>query len=473
MKTKLLNVTVGFLAVVSVAFLTSGCDSDLIDINNSPNATSAANVKTIIGQQAVLVGLQATIADWYAGDRSRVTSVWMRYMCRPDGLGRAQPGSWQTYAVTRGSGDVIDYTWRNGYYAVRLANDIIDNASDAGLTGGTLNLYLGMAKFYKALVLGEHAALWGSIPVETRVTVTPFPVFVSQSAAYAEVQKLLDEALAHFAAGTAPEVRDLNFSGDATRWTAATNSLKARYYLHTKNYAAAATAAASGITAATGTVFGRWTTARTSEYSPWGHWSQTETGEPLRANKYFVDMLRSEAGDTRLAEFFQIRPGSGATTIVGHDVYGDLGGTGDELIGDRAAALRKYRAYDAPFPLISYQENLLIRAEATQRQSGTVSTAAITDLNVIRTAAGLPARTAGSFANPAAVITEILKQKYIQLFLEGQSYHDMRRVASEDGRAYVRNGIPHRYFYTQTETTTNPNVPPDPQGLYQKNELWP
>ena len=469
MKTKLLNLMVGLLAVLSVIFLTSGCDSDLVDINNSPNAVSEANVKTIVGQQAVLVGLQAIIGDWYAGDRSRVTSVWTRQMCAPPGLGRAQPGSWNTYSVTRGSGDVIDYTWRNGFYAVKLANDIIDNAADAGLTGTTLNTYLGMAKFYKALVLGEHAALWGDIPIETRNTVTPFPVFVKQSAAYAEVQKLLDEAISHFQAGTATDARDLNFQGNQAKWIAAAYSLKARYSMHTLNYANAVSAAAQGITAAGNTVNGIWTVALTSEYSPWGHWAQTETGDPIRANKYYVDRLKSEPGDTRLNAFFQIKAGSGATQIVGYDIYGDLGGTGDELVTTRAAALNKYRAYNTPFPLISYQENLLIRAEAKAR-TGDLS-GAITDLNVIRTGAGLAAKTAANFASTAALITEILKQKYLQLFLEGQDYHDMRRVNKTDGTPLFRAGIPYRYFYTQSEQTTNPNVPTG-EDLFTRNELW-
>jgi hypothetical protein len=466
MKKSMLTLMVGLLAVSCVIFLTAGCDSDLVDINNSPNAVSEANVKSITGQQAVLVGLQAIIGDWYAGDRSRVTSIWTRQMCAPLGLGRAQPNSWQTYSVTRGSGDVIDYSWRNGFYAVKLANDIIDNAADAGIAGGSLNLYLGMAKFYKALVLGEHAALWGDIPIETRNTVTPFPVFVKQSVAYAEVQKLLDEALGHFQAGTATDARDLNFQGNQTRWVAASNSLKARYHLHALNYAGAATAATSGILTG-GTVNGIWTLALTSEYSPWGHWSQTETGEPLRANKYFVDMLKSEAGDTRLAAYFSVR--GGAAAVVGHDIYGDLGGTGDELNVSRAAGLVRYRAYNAPFPLISYEENLLIRAEVQARAGNTAG--AITDLNVIRTGAGLTAKAAGDFASTAALITEILKQKYLQLFLEGQSYHDMRRVNKTDGTPLYRTGIPYRYFYTQSEQTTNPNVPTG-EDLFTRNELW-
>jgi len=469
MKTKLLNSMIGLLVIIGVNFLTSGCDSDLVGINNSPNAVSEANIKTVSGQQAILVGLQSIIGDWYSGDRSRITSIWTRQMCAPPGLGRAQPGSWQTYAVTRGSGDVIDYTWRNGYYAVKLANDIIDNAATAGLSGGTLNTYLGIAKFYKALVLGEHAALWGDIPIETRNTVTPFPVFVKQSAAYAEVQKLLDEAISHFQAGTATEARDLNFQGNQAKWIAAAYSLKARYFLHTLSYANAVSAANQGISAAANNVNGIWTTAVTSEYSPWGHWCQTETGEPLRANKYYVDRLKSEPGDTRLSAFLRIKSGSGATAIVGYDIYGDLGGTGDELVPNRAAGVNKYYAYNAPFPLISYQENLLIRAEAKAR-TGDIA-GAVADLNVIRTGAGLTAKTVANFPTTADLITEILKQKYLQLFLEGQDYHDMRRVNKTDGRPLFRAGIPYRFFYTQSEQTTNPNVPTG-EDLYTRNELW-
>ena len=467
MKTKFSALIVGLLAALSVLVMTPGCDSDLVDINNSPNAVSEANVKSITGQQAVLVGLQAIVGDWYAGDRSRVTSIWSRQMCAPPGLGRAQPNSWNTYSVTRGSGDVIDYTWRNGFYAVKLANDIIYNAADAGVTGTTLNTYLGIAKFYKALVLGEQAALWGDIPIETRNTVAPFPVFVKQSVAYAEVQKLLDEAISHFQAGTATDARDLNFQGNQAKWIAASYSLKARYALHTLNYANARSAAGQGISATGNAVNGIWTLSLTSEYSPWGHWSQTETGEPLRANKYLVDMLKSEPGDRRLALYFSVR--GGATSVVGYDIYNDLGGTGDELSTTRAAGLVKYRAYNAPFPLISYEENLLISAEAKARTGD--NPGAITDLNIIRTNAGLTAKTAANFTTTAALITEILKQKYLQLFLEGQAYHDMRRVNKTDATPLYRTGIPFRFFYTQSEQTTNPNVPKG-DDLFTRNELW-
>jgi hypothetical protein len=464
MKTKSFLPVLNLLVAVFLVTFLSGCDKDLVDLNNSPNAISTGSLKTIQGQQALIVGIQSVVGDWYSGDRSRFLSIWTRQMCAAPGLGRPQPVSWNTYLLERAPDSPNDYIWKMAFDVVKLSNDVSDNISSAGLSAEGQNLYIGMAKFYKALALGELAAMYGSIPIETKVLQ---PTFVSQSAAYAEVQRLLSEAITHFQGGTATDARDLNFSGDATLWIAACNSLKARYYMHTLNYASALTSANAGITASAGTVNGIWSTAVT-EYSPWSHWVNTEVGNPIRANKYYTDLLTSEAGDTRLATFFN--PGEDTTVIFGFDVYGDLGATAGALNSNRAARINKYAAVDASFPLISYEENVLIRAEATARTSGVA--AAIPDINLIRTNAGLTALTTGAvMTNADTCITEILKQKYIQLFLEGQNYHDMRRVAHTDaGRTYYRAGIPPRLLYPEAETKTNPNVPADNASTV--NELW-
>ncbi len=464
MKTKLFS-AIGLLVAISSVMFLSGCDKDLVDINNSPNAVSQANVKTIIGQQAVLVGLQSAIGDWYSGDRSRLLSIWTRQMCAPTGLGRPQPASWNNYLMDRAKNSVNDYNWSQGYRAVKLANDIIYNAADAGLAGNTLNTFLGIAKFYKALILGDQAAVYGDVPMET---LTDFPVYAKQSAVIAYTQTLLDQAIGHFQAVTPPSTlaMDLPFKGDAAKWIPACNSLKARHYLFALNYASAASSAAQGISAATGTVNAIYSLTA-GEYSPWGHWTNTETGEPIRSNKYYVDLLKSEPGDRRLTTFLSVR--GGAAAIVGFDIYADLGGTGDERTPTRAAGLAKYGPYNAPFPLMSYEENLLIRAEAKARTGDTPG--AITDLNTIRTTAGLTAKTAGDFANTAALISEIIKQKYLQLFLEGQAYHDMRRVNKTDGTPLYRTGIPTRWLYVEAEITTNPNTPKG-DSEQARNELW-
>lgn len=451
------------LSTLLVLFL-GGCDSDLEDINNSPNAVSQTNLKSVLGQRAVLVGMQSAVGDWYSDERSRITSVWTMHMCAPPGLGRPQPVSWNTYKMTRD--EHVDRAWIQSYRVVKLANDIIDNASGVGFAADIANTYVGMGRFYKALALAENAAFYGSIPIDVKKTAAdPFPTFVSQQAAYNTAQTLLTDAIGNFSAANITVAnsipQDLIFGGISARWIAACYSLKARYYLHTAkvtpgDYALAITNANSGLTSTVGVAVNSIYTLTAGEYAPWGHWSQTEAGEPLRTTKYYVDLLRSEPGDTRLAAYLALK--GGAATIVGYDVYGDLGGTGDELVTTRAAGLVKYRGYNASFPTISYQENLLIRAEAEARVNG-ITAPAVADLNAIRTAAGLPSRTAGSFASTTAFIAEVLKQKYLQLHLEGQAYHDMRRATEYP---LPRAGIPVRWIYGQSETLTNPNVPADP-----------
>ncbi|MBN1396542.1 MAG: RagB/SusD family nutrient uptake outer membrane protein [Bacteroidetes bacterium] len=462
MKTNQISYVLTLLVAVFLVTFLSGCDNDLSVLNEDPNNISTASLKTAVGQQALVIGIQSVVGDWYAGDRSRLLSIWTRQMCAPSGLGRPQPTSWNNYLMDRGQDSPNSYIWQMAYDVVKLSNDVINNAGSAGLSGPQVNLYVGMAKFYKALALGELAALYGSIPVETDATEPPF---VSQTAAYTRVQTLLDEALASFNAGTAADAKDLNFSGDQASWVAACHSLKARYLLHTLDYAGALTQAQQGITAAAGTVNAYWST-NVLEYSPWGHWVNTETGNPIRANKYLIDKLTSEAGDTRLNTFFT--PGGSATTIVGFDIYGDLGGAGDELVADNAAGLNKYGPVDAPFPLMSYEETVLIRAEAQARTAG--AAAAVPDIDIIRTGAGLAGVSGAATTDAAACITEILKQKYMQLLLEGQAYHDMRRVHKTDGTPLYRTGIPLRWLYPDVEQKVNPNTPVDDASTV--NELW-
>ncbi len=467
MKTKNMSYVLVLLVAVFLVTFLSGCDNDLSVLNNDPNNISTGSIKTVVGQQALMIGIQSVVGDWYAGDRSRILSIWTRQMCAPSGLGRPQPNFWNTYIMDRGQDSPNSYIWQMAYDVVKLSNDVIDNAGEAGLPGPQLNLYVGMAKFYKALALGELAALYGSIPIDTKVTE---PAFVSQTAAYARVQILLDEAITSFNAGTPTQAdggdeKDLNFDGDQASWVAACYSLKARYSLHTLDYANALTNAQAGITASANTVMAYWST-NVLEYSPWSHWVNTEVGNPIRANKYLVDMLKIEAGDTRLNTFFT--PGGSATTVVGFDIYGDLGGTGDELVADNAAGLNSYAPVDAPFPLISYEETVLIRAEAAARTSG--AAAAVADIDVIRTAAGLTGLSGAATTDATACVTEILNQKYMQLLLEGQAYHDMRRVHKTDGRPLYRTGIPLRWLYPDVEQKVNPNTPVDDASTV--NELW-
>lgn len=74
-------------------------------------------------------------------------------------------------------------------------------------------------------------------------------------------------------------------------------------------------------------------------------------------------------------------------------------------------------------PVVRVSEMYLNRAEALARSGNAAG--ALTDLNVIRTRAGLPAATG---LTGAALITEILKQRRLELAFEGHRFFDMKRL---------------------------------------------
>ncbi|MGE5478911.1 MAG: SusD/RagB family nutrient-binding outer membrane lipoprotein [Chloroflexota bacterium] len=437
------------LAVLFTALtlLTTSCIDK--DINNSPNAINEEAVKSVEGVYGLTIALQVATADFYSGDRSRVASIWTWQMGAPPGLGRSQPVNWNVYRMEE-DGPTNDM-WLIAYRGVRIANDIIKFTPEVVFSATPedntriRNTLLGMARTYKALILGEMAAFYGSIPIN--INGLEPPQFVSQTEAYAEVQRLLDEALVNFA-DPGPVDRDLNFGGDKDKWLAAVHSLKARYFLHLKNYASAASEASQGIADASGTLFGIYGEGA-SEYSPWGHWTLTEVGEPIRGERYFVNLLKANPNDSRLGEYFTSNDNG---QYWGFAVRNQETADSNELNTLKTVSLKKYGAYGDNFPLISWQENQFILAEAKARTGA----GGLEELNSVITQFGLPAST----ATGQDLINEILLQKYLTLFLEGQSYHDMRRTGT-----LPSPNIPLRWTYPVAETNANPNVPEDNDEL--------
>ena len=446
-KQKITGIITGGLLLAMMAGI-GGCTIDE-SINEDPNGISEAKLKSRDGVFGLLVGLQSITGDFYSGDRSRVNSIWTWQMCG-SGLARPQPVAWNDYVQSEDGPS--DDNWLNGYRAVRIANDILKYAPEVNLgSEGENQAALGIAKALKALVFGELAAMYGSIPIEIN-GLEPSP-FVTQAAAYDKVQSLLSEALGHFAkAGGLAQ--DLNFGGDGAKWTAVCHSLKARYFLHVKKYAESLAEAKQGIAAADGNLFAIYTD-NVGEYSPWGHWSLTEgiPGEqPIVVEKMLMNLLAADTNDTRRAEYFT--PNADGN-FVGLAAHGQSDATADEKENTKASSLRKYGQYADDFPMISFQENTLIVAECEARV-GSVGTA-VTELNKIRTAAGLADF---SSSDATATIAEVLKQKYMQLFLEGQAYHDMRRTGT-----LPESRVPKRWIYPQSEKNANPNTPADADAL--------
>ena len=444
------------LLLLSAFILTLQLSSCSIDdsLNNTPNDVLESQLATKDGVLGLLVSVQTMTGDFYSADRSRIATMWTWQMCAPHGLGRAQAESWDNYGLSE-DGPPNDM-WLYAYKAYRNCNDLLrfvkptykytgDPVADPNIAA----LIKGIAHFHKGLIIGEVAALWGSCPVEIP-NLDPAK-FMTQAEAYAAAQRFLDTALTEFVDGSIGQ--DLNFGGVAAQWKGAAHSLKARYYLHVSDYAKALAEAKLGISSAGGTYFAFYSeTIR--EYSPWGHWS-IEEGNTIRLEKNLVDSLKSEAGDRRLAEF--VTPNSKGN-YQGYAAHGEaVGMDSDALEADLTSVMNKYNKHGDHFPMISYQENVLIKAEC-EAETGDLA-GAVTDVNIIRTAAGLPAYAS---TDKNAIIAQILKQKYMQLFLEGQAYHDMRRRKTLPD---PQPGSNIRIIYPINEKSTNPYTPANSDAL--------
>jgi hypothetical protein len=129
----------------------------------------------------------------------------------------------------------------------------------------------------------------------------------------------------------------------------------------------------------------------------------------------------AEAGDNRIARKVFNR----TTTASLDDLSSDYG-------------LTVYPTQTSPVPMIRNAELLLLRAEANINGTPQDLAAAESDINVIRSAAGLPPYSGATTA--AALTDEMLNQRRYELFFEGHRWIDMRRYDRLDELPIDRAG---------------------------------
>ena len=101
---------------------------------------------------------------------------------------------------------------------------------------------------------GTGASLWGDIPYsEAGNSEIEDPIFDSQISVYNAAIAILDEGISTLNGATStPLDENIYFNGDKDKWIAAANTLKARFYLHQKDYSNVLSAAQNGISSANG-----------------------------------------------------------------------------------------------------------------------------------------------------------------------------------------------------------------------------
>lgn len=449
--------------------LFASCKDLVDDLNVNPNNPLDATAPVM------LTGVELSNIVVQEGEASRCAGVWAGYF---EGL-LFQYQSHQQYIVVANDFNtpwsfVFSSTIKNARLMRQKALDVNNKR------------LAGVAQVLEANSASTAADLWGDIPFsQANSEAYPNPLFDSQPQVYAAVQTLLDSAIVNLNSTAFLDfsAQDIHFQGNVVKWRQTAYTLKARNYMHTKQYALALAAAQNGINANANSLtaphidntggsslFYQFLVEDKGGYMGVGQFAQNlinPTGSRYRGNAKTNERARANYLYTN------------ATTLN----TGSVGG-----------AFYKTTAY----PLITYQENLLILTEADARLNG--FTAGLARLNTYRAylltggylttpyivAANLKYDpylltdfTAGGIKNPLAtaltpaqaLLREILEERYVTFLGQIEGFNDLRRTLTEtDIRVpltpTVGTQLPQRFLYPQSEVDRNSAVPSPIPSLF-------
>jgi hypothetical protein len=462
------------LIIIAVIMSSISCTKVYDGKNIDPNNPVDVNAETLLkGMELANIAVQVSHIQ-------RITGMWMNQY-------RGAQLLYKSLGEYNLSAEESNDTWNFVYQSISKQGSIIREKLPNNKS------YSGISKILEANALGTATALYGDIPFAERANDKfPVPKFDKQLDVYAGIQTLLDEAIAELKVVPATVVitNDIFFQGKSTTWVMVAYSLKARYYLETRDYAKAYAAALLGIN---------------SSATSW---------------KFYAPGLVSNGDYNLLNSLIEQRGGFLTTTgTYLNDVLLKAGvtGTRNNAKTNEDARARYYRiagsssntelgvaAKNAPMPLVTYEETLLILAEAGYRLNG--FTEGLAQLNkvraVLRTNLGLliAPPTGGTIKyddyvaadfNPGGIenmgnltadrslLREIIEERYVSLYGTILPFNDARRLRKSDNDVNVpipfttstATKHPERIIYSQNEINSNPNLPKPIPDIYVKTQV--
>ena len=421
----------------SIAIGTAACTSFLTD----PHAATDPNNPAQVTTAQLFTAVQAAQFLQQEGNEAFLTCLFMQ-QCQ--GVGGRFVSQESEYTITNAT-TIAEFP---SIYDAGGLLDIktIEERSDAA---GDMQ-YKGIAEVWEALVIGTAADVYGDIPYRDAVGTSAHPTYDPQLQVYDDIEAKLDQAITDLAgAGPGPGANDFVYGGDVAKWTAAANTLKARYFLHqveargNSKYQDAIDAATNGIATHDGD-FLAFHSSATFERNVWFQFQvNSGFGDDIVAGATLVNLMNAQS-DPRRPQYFGKTPNG---TYGGVDINGVAGPNGiSGLKGTRN---------DAGFrqPIVTSDENSLILAEANFVLHG--AAAAQPFLDQERSSNGLSPLT--------ATLQSIMTEKYIALFQNIEVWSDYKRTCLPALQPFDNPSfggeIPGRLFYGASEENTNPNTP--------------
>lgn len=329
------------------------------------------------------------------------------------------------------SNAVVTNLWTNTVLIRNNAEKIIngaDNIADVNFSNGVKVFGL----FYRALSISITAQFWENLPVETGQN----QVFVSRTEALQQASDNIDQAISLLGGNSLPS-NLLSSVGNNIDMPNALRALSARINIMLGNYEKAL-ASANGVDLSSRSVF---LFDQVSQNPVFRTSLTTNNVYDVEANFGLTGTLAPDPQDERIPFYLSANSANGKGFFL----------SDSESI-----------------PVYLPGEMLLIKAEALARTNRVNE--AIIELNKVLTkmpsedAFGLGANLppySGSVTQDA-VLTEIYKNRAIELYMTGLKLEDSRRFNRPGPNDQNFERTRNFYPYPNSERDSNPNTPPDP-----------
>jgi len=455
--------------------LLGSCSSFVEDKNIDPNGILPGEVQAKDIIQSVMLANQF----WQTGDGSRIAMIWTN---QATGSDRQYLGlnNWNLATATN-----FDNSWGRAYsntmyHAKVTANKAMDEN----------NPHLAaVAKILQAQTLGMVTSLWGDVPASEAGDFENYenPGFDDQLSVYNQTQTLLDEALALFEIDSSVEICptgvDIYYDADKSKWAKLAHSLKARFYLHVKDYANANIQAGLGISSADEDFKTNFKNEAGAKNPYFQFMNDDRVGYLSADNAYAWRLLKPGQPNYR---------GHSKTNENIRVLYNYINTSIPENADLNIGAIESKFSPAASMPLVTWGDMMLIQAEFEARTNGL--SAGVTALNTYRSqlrtgysiginddcldltgnpCAGMYADfddadfEAGGIENETgdvdaihAFMRELYEERYVYFIGHYEAFTDIRRT-DNIGEIQLRDysNSPQRFLYPQAEINSNTSVP--------------
>lgn len=449
--------------VAALALSLGACDF-ITAIDRNPNLVPTASLDQLFTAAQVNAFFQAE------NQVARITSMWTQQVAGTD----RQFSALDQYQLVESDAD-------GEFGSVYVGGGLLDlrRAQDIATTDNRI-VYRGILKVYEAWMIGQAASIWGAIPYSEAVNpdITA-PKLDPQEQVYAAVQALLDGAIADLQSGqgAGPGDIDMVYGGDAAKWTAAANTLKARYYIHWAEAQRAGNPAAQA--ACGGDCIAKAVAAANAGISdPANDWRTVHTTTPTETNPWYqflTDRSGYVSAGARGVDLLKERDDPRLSILYTKDASGGYSGS---LPGENNTDVSLPNITETTsLPVATCAETQFVAAEALYYQGNAAGAQSELQQGVgceqTRLDVTIPVNTT---LTGESLLEEIITQKYFADFLSVENYNDYKRTCYP--RLYAANGVdpskmPGRLYYGTGERSTNSNLrdlPPDRQPARNTND---